>query len=78
MWIYIIIGALCYLISQFLLSYIFLHSQEESEQEQGLAVFEEVVAPAMVECQELLKKTGDTVSDQGLELLAKWKLGMKK
>ena len=46
--------------------------------EQELAVFEEVVAPAMVECQELLKKTGDKVSDGGLELLAKWKLGMKK
>jgi len=43
-----------------------------------MAVFEEVVAPAMVECQELLKKTKDEVSAEGLEALAKWKLGMKK
>jgi len=32
----------------------------------------------MVECQELLKKSGDEVSSGGLEALAKWKLGMKK
>lgn len=43
-----------------------------------MMVFEEVVAPAMVECQELLKKTGDNISNDGLEALAKWKLGMKK
>ncbi|CAB9525420.1 expressed unknown protein [Seminavis robusta] len=46
--------------------------------EQELVVFEEVVAPAMVECQEVLKVSGDSVSDAGLEALAKWKLGMKK
>ena len=52
--------------------------QAAAASEQEMMVFEEVVAPAMVECQELLKKSGDSVSDQGLELLAKWKLGMKK
>lgn len=42
-----------------------------------MAVYEEVVAPAMVECQEMLAGTGDKVSAEGLELLAKWKLGVK-
>lgn len=41
---------------------------------QELAVYEEAIAPAMVEAQEALKKTGDKVSDAGLEALAKWKL----
>ena len=52
--------------------------QAAAATQQELHVFEEVVAPAMVEAQELLKASGDTVSPAGLEILAKWKLGMKK
>ena len=40
------------------------------------AIFQEAVAPAMVEAQLVLNGTGDTVSDAGLEALAKWKLDM--
>jgi hypothetical protein len=38
------------------------------------ALFQEAIAPAMVEAQEALKKSGDKVSDAGLEALARWKL----
>lgn len=52
--------------------------QDEEEHRQELAVFEEVVAPAMAEAQVILKQSGDSVSDVGLEMLAKWKLGITK
>jgi len=39
-------------------------------------VFEETVAPAMAQVENLLSKTGDVVSHEGLENLAKWKLDM--
>jgi len=61
-----------------LFKYFFFLPQAAAQSENEMAVFEEVVAPAMVECQELLKKTKDEVSAEGLEALAKWKLGMKK
>lgn len=50
---------------------------EAKMHEQELAIFEETVAPAMAEASALLKRSKDTVSDAGLEALAKWKLGMK-
>jgi len=45
-----------------------LHDKELKE-------FKDTVAPSMAEAFNLLKKTGDTVSEDGLEALAKWKLG---
>lgn len=60
------------------ISFDFNAEQAAAASDQEMVVFEEVVAPAMVECQELLKQSGDSVSSEGLELLAKWKLGMKK
>jgi len=45
--------------------------------EETLKEFQATVAPAMAEVEALLKTTGDKVSDEGLELLAKWKLEMK-
>jgi hypothetical protein len=44
-----------------------MHEQEE-------AIFQETIAPAMAEAEQVLKKTGDKVSDAGLEALARWKL----
>jgi hypothetical protein len=38
--------------------------------------FQKKIAPAMVEVQELLKKTNDTVSSHGLEAIARWKLSL--
>ena len=52
--------------------YLYLYlRQAAAASENEMAVYEEVVAPAMVECQEILKGAGDSVSTQGLELLAK-------
>ena len=39
-----------------------------------MEIFQQKIAPAMVEAQEALKKSGDTVSNAGLEALARWKL----
>ena len=38
--------------------------------------FQKQIAPVMVEVQELLKKTKDTVSSHGLEAIARWKLNL--
>lgn len=46
--------------------------------EHEMAIFEEAVAPAMAEVQQLLKKTNDSISDEALELLARWKLHLEK
>lgn len=39
-------------------------------------IYQKQIAPAMVEVQELLKKTKDTVSSHGLEAIARWKLNL--
>ena len=38
--------------------------------------FSDKVAPAMAEAEVLLGKSGDSVSQDGLEALARWKLGL--
>lgn len=50
---------------------------EAKMHEQELAIFQETIAPSMAQAEVLLKKTGDKVSDAGLEALARWKLDMK-
>lgn len=46
---------------------------EAKMKEEELKHFEEVIAPAMAEAEIALKKTGDKVSDAGLEAIARWK-----
>ena len=51
------------------------------KKEQKLAVeeqktFDDLIAPAMAEAEVLLSKTGDSVSHDALENLAKWKAGV--
>lgn len=46
--------------------------------EEELAVFQETIAPAMADAEHLLEKTGDKVSENGLEALARWKLDMEE
>jgi hypothetical protein len=48
----------------------------EKMKAEELAAFEKSVAPAMAAIESLLKKSGDKVSNAGLEAIAKWKLGM--
>ena len=47
-----------------------MHAAEAKE-------FQETIAPAMAQAQQVLKKSGDSVSIPGLEALARWKLGLK-
>ena len=44
-------------------------SEEEKE-------FTQKVAPVMAEAEVLLGKSGDSISQNGLEALARWKLGL--
>jgi hypothetical protein len=47
-----------------------MHHEEE-------AIYKEKIAPAMAECQSVLKKAGGvSVGDDVLEAIAKWKLGL--
>lgn len=47
-----------------------LHGEEEK-------LFQEKIAPTMAEAEQVLKLSGDTaVSHDGLEAIARWKLGM--
>ena len=46
-----------------------MHAEEE-------AMFTETIAPVMVEAEQLLKKSKDKVSNEGLEALARWKLDL--
>jgi len=48
---------------------------EKKLHEEDLAYFKEAIAPKMAEVSSLLKKTGDKVSDEALEALARWKVG---
>ena len=50
----------------------------EKMKEEEAAVFQESIAPAMAEAEMVLKKTGDEISHDGLEALARWKLDMKE
>ena len=50
----------------------------EKMKEEEAAVFEETIAPAMAEAHVRLEKTGDSVSDAGLESIARWKLDMEE
>lgn len=46
-------------------------------QQKEMDEFQAKIAPAMAEAMAVLKDAGDTnVSDQGLEALARWKLGL--
>jgi len=51
-----------------------LRAQEETQQEEAL--HNEVVAPVKDDVAKMLAATGDKISDEGLETLAKWKLGL--
>jgi hypothetical protein len=51
-----------------------LKAQEEVERESAL--HSAVVEPVMEDVAEMLKASGDKVSDAGLETLAKWKLDL--
>jgi hypothetical protein len=48
---------------------------EKKMHDEDLVHFKESVAPKMAEISSVLKKTGDKLSDEGLEALARWKLG---
>lgn len=51
-----------------------LKAQEETIQKSAL--HSAVVEPVMADVTEMLKASGDKVSDAGLETLAKWKLDL--
>ena len=46
-----------------------MHASEEAE-------FKEKIAPLMAEAEVLLGKSGDSISQDGLEALARWKSGL--
>lgn len=46
-----------------------MHHEEEAH-------YAEKIAPAMAQAESVLKKSGSWVSHDGLEALAKWKLGL--
>jgi hypothetical protein len=48
---------------------------EKKMHDEDLAHFKEAIAPKMAEVSALLQKTGDKVSDEALEALARWKMG---
>lgn len=50
------------------------HSAEMALKDQE--IFQKQIAPVMVQVQELLKKTNDSVSSHGLEAIARWKLNL--
>jgi hypothetical protein len=50
--------------------------KERKMQEAEEKMFREQIAPAMAEAESALKKTRDSVSDAGLEALARWKVGL--
>jgi uncharacterized protein YutE (UPF0331/DUF86 family) len=47
------------------------------QQDSDMKHFQEVIAPCMADIHEILAKTGDDISHEGYEALAKWKLGIK-
>lgn len=49
-----------------------IKEQEEAEREESL--FREVVEPVTKDVAAMLEETGDKVSQEGLEALARWKL----
>ncbi len=51
-----------------------LRAQEEVEREEAL--HKEVVDPVKADIAEMLARSGDKVSDEGLETLAKWKIDL--
>jgi hypothetical protein len=50
---------------------------DAKKHEEELKHFEAVLAPCMADIHEILAKTGDDISHDGYEALAKWKLGIK-
>jgi guanylate kinase len=46
----------------------------EKMHHEDAVIFQEAIAPAMAEIQEILKSTDDKVSNAGLEAIARWKL----
>jgi len=48
-----------------------------AQNEASMHVHNEIVSPAMEEIQAILVNSGDTVSHEGMEAIAKWKLGIK-
>ena len=51
-----------------------LKAQEEAEREETM--HKEVVDPVKADIAAMLARSGDKVSNEGLELLAKWKLDL--
>ena len=50
--------------------------KEAEESERLEQHFQEVVEPVMTDVKSMLADTGDKISDEGLETLAKWKLDL--
>jgi len=50
--------------------------QAEKMKEEEEEMFKEAIAPAMAEAEHVLKASGDSVSDKGLEAIARWKLDL--
>lgn len=51
-----------------------LRAQEEVDRE--VSMHKEVVDPVKADIANMLARSGDKVSDEGLEILAKWKLDL--
>ena len=51
-----------------------LKAQEAHEHDQQ--VKDEVVGPVMADVEAMLKETGDSISKEGLEKIAKWKIDL--
>lgn len=51
-----------------------LKAQEEAEREE--VMHNEVVDPVKADISKMLARSGDKISDAGLEILAKWKLDL--
>ncbi|GKY99594.1 hypothetical protein MPSEU_000913700 [Mayamaea pseudoterrestris] len=50
---------------------------DSKQHENELKQFQGVIAPCMADIHEILEKTGDDISHEGYEAIAKWKLGIK-
>ena len=51
-----------------------LKAQAENEKEEQM--YHDVVEPVMADVAAMLQESGDSVSKEGLEILAKWKLDL--
>ena len=58
----------------------YIHTKQAERAAQEMAdnkqVYTQQITPVMIEAELLLQKSGNIVSSDGLEALAKWKLGL--